>query len=368
VSGFYRFLQPALFALDPERAHRGAVAAAALAEEVLERIPARDTAGRWPHLRQRILGLDFPNPIGLAAGFDKNGIAPHLWQALGFGFAELGTVTALPQPGNPSPRLFRLAADRALVNRLGFNSAGAEAVAAGLRRRLARRPAIPIGINVGCSRAAVGDPDAELADLRRSVAALAPFADYLAINVSSPNTPGLRDLQTPARLARLVAAVRGALGDAGRAGVAVLVKLAPDLADDAVAQACEAALAAGASGFIAGNTTLSRAGCTSPAASEAGGLSGAPLRARASALVALVRRTSGPDVPIIGVGGVFTPEDVREKLAAGANLVALYTALVYEGPLLAADLADALERELAARGETLSVTAIASAGEPAGAR
>ncbi len=332
MSALYPALRRVLFRIDAERAHRLALGAAALAEAVLKRAPAGRalTAPGWP---RRILGTTFPNPIGLAAGFDKNGVAPHLWPRLGFGFAELGTVTARPQPGNPPPRMFRLPAERGIVNRLGFNNEGALAVAQRLRRSLARRPPIPIGLNIGCSKAAVGDELAELEDYRFSARLLAPLADYLAINVSSPNTPGLRDLLAPARLARLVGTLRAELGGAsGRPPL--LVKLSPDVADEQVAEICRAALEAGASGFIASNTTLARPGCTSPAAAEAGGLSGAPLRERATRMVALVREACGPDVPVIGVGGVFSVEDVRDKLAAGADLVALYSALVYEGPLL----------------------------------
>jgi dihydroorotate dehydrogenase len=354
--GIYRLLRQPLFALDPERAHRGALAMAALAERVAGRLASGGGPARWPHLRQTLLGLEFPNPIGLAAGFDKDGVAPHLWARLGFGFAEIGTVTASPQPGNPRPRLFRLAADRAVVNRLGFNSAGADAVAARLRRRLARRPPIPIGLNVGCSRSAMGDPDREIADYRHSVRALAPLADYLAVNVSSPNTPGLRDLQAPERLGRLLVAIRESLAGIGRLHLPVLVKLSPDLADDAIPEVCSAALSSGADGFIASNTTLSRVDCTSPLAGEGGGLSGAPLRARATEMVRSVRSAVGSKPPIIGVGGVASVGDVLEKLEAGANLVALYTGLIYEGPGLPARLAGCLERELAERGTALAAS------------
>jgi dihydroorotate dehydrogenase len=344
VSAFYPVLRRLLFRLDAERAHRLAIGAAALAEWALEHGAARIL--REPRARApfELLGRRFPNRIGLAAGFDKNGIAPHLWQHLGFGFAELGTVTARPQPGNPSPRMFRLEAERAVVNRLGFNNRGAAAVAAALGARLVRRPAIPIGVNIGCSKVAIGDESGELEDYRLAARLLAPLADYLAINVSSPNTPGLRDLHEPGRLRRLVGAVRGEVAALGLPRpLAILVKLSPDLADDDVPAICAAALEGGASGFIASNTTLARPGCTSAAAAEAGGLSGQPLRARATELVARVRATCGAGVALIGVGGVATPADVREKLDAGADLVELYTALVYEGPLLARRLVAALD-------------------------
>lgn len=349
MTGLYPLVRRALFRLDAERAHRGAVEAARLAEALLSLLAVEGRPPSSPRLARRILGLEFPNPIGLAAGFDKDAVAPHLWPILGFGFAELGTVTALAQPGNPSPRMFRLAEDRALVNRLGFNGAGSEVVARHLARRLRRRPALPIGINVGCSKASMGDPAREEDDYATSVRRLAPFADYLAVNVSSPNTPGLRGLQDPSRLGSLVATVRRDLEHVGRPGVPVLVKLAPDLPDDGVREACRSALEAGAAGFIAGNTTLARPACRSPQREEAGGLSGAPLRARATALVALVRRAVGPGVPIVGVGGIMSLADVLEKMEAGADLVALYSGLVFEGPLLARRLVHELDAELARR-------------------
>jgi len=349
VNALYPLLRSALFLLDAERAHEGAVCASQLAGEMLALLSLESEPPTSRRLERRILGLRFPHPIGLAAGFDKNGVAPHLWSALGFGFAELGTVTALAQPGNPKPRLFRLAEDRALVNRLGFNGAGSEAVARHLARRLRRRPRIPVGINIGCSRVAMGDPAREEDDYATSVRRLAGFADYIAVNVSSPNTPGLRGLQAPERLGRLVQVVREDLERSAHPQVPLLVKLAPDLPDAAVGDACRAALEGGAAGFIAGNTTLTRPGCRSPLQAESGGLSGAPLRARSNELVALVRTAAGPGVPIIGVGGVMTLPDVLDKLAAGADLVALYSGLVFEGPFLASRLARELDAELARR-------------------
>jgi dihydroorotate dehydrogenase len=251
--------------------------------------------------------------------------------------------------------MFRLPAEQAVVNRLGFNNQGAEEVAHRLRRRLAARPAIPIGLNIGCSKIAVGDATAEREDYRFSTRHLAPLADYLAINVSSPNTPGLRNLHEPARLSRLVETVVREIGALGLA-VPVLVKLSPDLADEDIPAICAAARDGGAAGFIATNTTITRPGCVSPAAAETGGLSGSPLRARATDVLRRVRDAAGDAVPIIGVGGVATPDDVREKLAAGADLVALYTALIYAGPLLPRRLARATaaapERPLSASAPT----------------
>jgi len=344
VSALYPVARRLLFRLDAEHAHELALRGAGLAQWTLEHGGAL-AAPPPPSSPVELLGRTFPNPIGLAAGFDKNGIAPHLWAKLGFGFAELGTVTARPQPGNPRPRMFRLAPEHAVVNRLGFNNQGAEEVARRLRVRLAVRPAIPIGLNIGCSKINVGDEAAEREDYRFSARLLAPLADYLAINVSSPNTPGLRNLHEPRRLSQLVAAVRREVETLGGTSPPILVKLSPDLADDDIPEVCNAALDGGAAGFIATNTTLARPGCTSPAASETGGLSGEPLRARATDVVRRVRAACGPGVPLIGVGGVASVADAREKLAAGADLVALYTALIYQGPLLARQLARGLSTD-----------------------
>lgn len=365
-SALYSGIRPLLFGLDPEGAHRGAVGLATAGGEALAgvaRLGLTATPPTTPRLERRLLGLHFPNPIGLAAGFDKNAVGCHLWPALGFGFAELGTVTGEPQPGNPTPRMFRLAEDRAIVNRLGFNNEGASRVAVRLGAHLRVRPRIPIGLNIGCSRVHVGDADRELADYRSSARLLGRYADYVAINVSSPNTPGLRDLQQPARLARLVEEVRLQLRRLGL-GVStpsVVVKLAPDLAEDGLGELCAAAREAGAEGFIATNTTLARDGVRSPLKAEAGGLSGAPLRDRSNRILATIRFHVGPDVSIIGVGGVFTLQDVLAKLAAGADLVAVYTSLIYEGPFLARQLARELDDELARR-DLSSVAELVGAG------
>jgi len=351
----YASVRPLLFRLEAERVHRRAVRFADLAGAALAtaaRAGLEIPPPTSPRLERRLLGLTFPNPIGLAAGFDKNAIAPHAWGWFGFGFAELGTVTGEAQSGNPPPRLFRLAEDRAIVNRLGFNNDGAERVAARLVRSLRARPRTPIGLNIGASRSRMGDPEAELADYRESARRLGRLADYLAINVSSPNTPGLRDLQAPDRLGRLVGEVRRevSLLGLGVSAPRVLVKLSPDLDAGAVGEICAAALEAGAAGFIATNTTLSREGCRSPQAGEAGGLSGEPLRPAADRMIARIRGVVGRDVPIIGVGGVARIEHVLDKLAAGADLVSLYTGLVYEGPFLPKRLARALDGEIERRG------------------
>ena len=348
----YRAARPLLFRLDAETAHRLVFAALGTLESVLHStgapVPRAD-----PALGQELWGLRFENPIGLAAGLDKNAEAPHVWPLLGFGFAELGTITAVAQDGNPRPRLFRLEAERALVNRLGFNNAGATAVAARLSRKLERhRPRTPIGINLGKSR--VTPLERAAADYCASLAAVFRLADYVAINVSSPNTPGLRDLQTPEQLAALL----GALDEEndrlakehGRSKLPLLVKIAPDLEEADLASLVEAARRGGAAGFIATNTTVTRPLRSSGgAAAEAGGLSGAPLRELSTRMVRALRRIVGPDLPIIGVGGVGSAEDAYEKIRAGASLVQLYTALIYEGPGLprrvAHGLAELLRRD-----------------------
>ena len=287
-------------------------------------------------LRVRALGLEFPGPLGLAAGFDKDARGTRGLAALGFGFVEVGTVTARAQPGNPRPRMFRLTADRALVNKMGFNNAGAAAAAARLGR--SRRPGGPVvGVNIGKTRAV---PDEEAAaDYAASARAVAAVADYVVVNVSSPNTPGLRDLQAADRLKPVLVAVRAALDAAVPGGrrVPLLVKIAPDLADADVDAVADLALELGLDGIIATNTTTSRAGLASPAAevaaAGAGGLSGPPLRARALEVLARLHARAGDRLVLIAAGGVETPDDAWERLRAGATLVQAYTGFVYGGPL-----------------------------------
>ena len=306
---------------------------------VFGRVPgAARLLGRWlgprdPVLRVRALGLSFPGPVGLAAGFDKDARGTRGLAALGFGFVEVGTVTARAQPGNPRPRMFRLTADRALVNRMGFNNAGAAAAAA----RLARARGGPVvGVNIGKTRA-VPDADAA-ADYAASARAVAAVAGYVVVNVSSPNTPGLRDLQATDRLRPVLVAVRSAL-DAAVPGrrVPLLVKIAPDLADADVDAIADLALELGLDGIIATNTTVSRDGLASPpaevAAAGAGGLSGPPLRARALEVLTRLRERAGDRLVLIAAGGIETPDDAWERLRAGATLVQAYTGFVYGGPL-----------------------------------
>jgi dihydroorotate dehydrogenase len=310
---------------DAEWAHHMAFRALRAARPVTRVLTPRRTA-------VRAMGIDFPEVLGLAAGFDKSAVGVDALAAMGFGFVEVGTVTAEPQPGNPRPRLVRLPADRAVVNRMGFNNDGAEVVA----RRLAGRSfAVPVGVNIGKTK--VVPEDAAVADYETSTGLLAPHADYLVVNVSSPNTPGLRDLQAVEKLEPLLRAVRRRADDVTDARVPLLVKIAPDLADDDVVAVGELALATGLDGIVATNTTIARDGLTSPredvAAAGAGGLSGAPLRERADEVVRLLRDRVGPDLTLIGVGGISTPSDALARLEAGADLLQGYTAFVYEGPL-----------------------------------
>ncbi|MFI5274616.1 MAG: quinone-dependent dihydroorotate dehydrogenase [Ktedonobacterales bacterium] len=343
---YRNILRPALFrgsAGDVEATHEhvlralARVSRSAALTTALTRICALAAPGAERQPRA-VFGLRFPSPVGLAAGFDKNAVAVPALAALGFGFVEIGTVTLHAQPGNPRPRLFRLPADGALINRMGFNNAGAAAVAA----RLAQLPrlAVPLGVSLGKSR--VAPLDEAVADYLGALDLLYPYGDYFAVNVSSPNTPGLRALQERERLDALLAALGARLRERaaaeGRpAPKPLLVKVAPDLDDAALDAVVEVALAQGASGLIAVNTTVSREGLRSPTAprDESGGLSGRPLLGRALAVVGRLHALAGGQMPIIGCGGVFTAEDARRMLDAGAALVQLYTGFIYEGPLVA---------------------------------
>jgi dihydroorotate dehydrogenase len=279
------------------------------------------------------MGLEFPGVLGLAAGFDKNAVGIDALAALGFGFVEVGTVTGEPQPGNPRPRLFRLPADRAVVNRMGFNNDGAEVVA----RRLAARRAddTVVGVNIGKTK--LVPEERAVDDYRKSARLLAPYADYLVVNVSSPNTPGLRDLQAVEKLQPLLEAVRREADVVTDRPVPLLVKIAPDLSDPDVLAVADLAVAEGLDGIVATNTTVSREGLRSdPAAVErvgAGGLSGAPVTARALDVIRLLRGRVGEEMTLIGVGGIATVDDALARLDAGADLLQAYTAFVYAGPL-----------------------------------
>ena len=309
----YPLLRRALFHLDPEAAHEFAASQMEhlqqipLALRVIERVCRPESKPR------RLLGLTFPSPIGIAGGFDKNATMMPFLAALGFGFLEVGTVTLHPQPGNPKPRLFRYPEERALVNRMGFNNDGADAVAARLR---AWERTVPVFVNVGKNRDVPleGAVEAYVECYRR----VAPYADAAVLNLSSPNTPGLRDLQRAEYLEALLTAVRRV-----RSGP-ILVKIAPDLDDRQLCQICDICMPL-VDGMICTNTT----------AVEGGGLSGAPLMVRSTEVLRKMRESVGRGYPLIGVGGVFTVDDVRAKFAAGADLVQIYTSFVYEGPMIA---------------------------------
>ncbi|GGQ53602.1 quinone-dependent dihydroorotate dehydrogenase [Couchioplanes azureus] len=322
---FETAVRPVLFRVgggDAERAH----------EFTLDRLAGLGSAARAV-LRRRyavsapveLFGVRFPNPVGLAAGMDKNGVALPAWPALGFGFVEVGTVTARPQPGNDRPRLFRLRDSEAVINRMGFNNDGAAALAGRLR---ALGPlGIPLGVSLGKSK--VTPLEEAVQDYLTSYELLHPYADYIAVNVSSPNTPGLRTLQDKSAIAALLGALVGK--------TPVLVKIAPDLSESAIAELLGVCLAYGAAGVIATNTTLSRDGLA-PAdrarAAEAGGLSGRPLTERAREVVRFVHTETGGRLPIIGVGGIVEPDDAARMFDAGASLVQLYTGFIYRGPAL----------------------------------
>ena len=349
---YKRVVRPALFGVagrDPEAIHArvlGLLAWVARSPGRTRALAAIMALGRGGAAggEREVFGLRFANPVGLAAGFDKNAVAVPALAALGFGFVEVGTVTREAQPGNPRPRLFRLPADQALINRMGFNNAGAAVVAA----RLAGMPhvRVPVGISLGKSR--VTPLEEAVGDYLASLAALYPYGDYFAINVSSPNTPGLRDLQERDRLDGLLASLVEWLGarakEEGRARrKPLLVKVAPDLDEGALDDVVGVCLARGADGLIAVNTTISREGLSAqtpePLRNEAGGLSGTPLRARALAVVRHLRAGAGERLPIIGCGGIFTVDDARRMLDAGATLLQLYTGFIYEGPGVARRLA-----------------------------
>jgi dihydroorotate dehydrogenase len=335
----YRLLRPLLFLLPAETAHRLTLLLLRVFWRLLPRprLPAS--------VRTAVFGIDFDSPVGLAAGMDKDHALAQAWQRLGFGFVEIGTVTPCPQPGNPRPRLFRLIPFQAVINRMGFNNAGAAVVAERLGRL--RRERVVVCVNLGRNKDTPNERAAD--DYVAAFRALAPHAQLAAINVSSPNTPGLRALQE--ELQSLVSAVvRAREGLPGR--IPVLVKLSPDESDDRLIEMAKAACSAGADGLIATNTTLDRALVGShPRSKEMGGLSGAPLRDRATAVCKLLYRNV--QVPIIAVGGIFTAEDAYARIRAGASLIEIYTALVYEGPSLPQSLAFGLSRLLARDGLTL---------------
>ncbi|MFC3965432.1 quinone-dependent dihydroorotate dehydrogenase [Nocardia jiangsuensis] len=326
----YGLLLRLMFLLPPERVHHLAFAAMRWATRFPPLRPALALvlAGHDPILRSTLFGVDFPAPLGLAAGFDKNADGVDVWAPLGFGFAEIGTVTAHAQPGNPAPRLFRLPADRALINRMGFNNEGAARAADRLR---ARRPGVPIGANIGKTKAT---PAAEAADdYATSAALLGPHADFVVVNVSSPNTPGLRDLQAVEALRPLLRAVLDTVT------VPVLVKIAPDLSDDDIDAVADLAIELGLAGIVATNTTIERVGLATPAAEVeacgAGGLSGPPVADRSLEVLRRLHRRVGGRLVLVSVGGIETVDQAWERILAGASLLQGYTGFIYGGPFWA---------------------------------
>jgi dihydroorotate dehydrogenase len=311
----FDLVRPILFRIEAERAHALTIAG-------LARLPERPLRAD-PMLATRVAGIAFPNPVGLAAGVDKDAAAPAGFLSLGFGFVEVGTVTPLPQAGNPKPRLFRLVEDRAVINRMGFNNGGLDAA---LIRLTAKRPKGIVGVNVGANK----DADDRIADYATGVARASVVADYVTVNISSPNTPGLRGLQSGSELGALLAAVK-----ASRSAVPVFLKVAPDLDAAQIDGIARAAIDSGIDALIVSNTTIGLPPLRSAHGGEAGGLSGAPLKDLALTRLRDFRVATGGALPLIGVGGIASAADAYARIRAGASLVQLYSALVYEGPGLA---------------------------------
>lgn len=340
-----RLLRPLLFRLPAETAHHVAFGGlrVALALRPLRALCARACVPSDPALRVHAFGRELASPIGLAAGFDKNAEGFRQLAALGFGFVEVGTVTPRPQPGNPKPRLFRLPADRALINRMGFNGRGADVAVDGLRKRRGE----VVGANVGKNKETPEERAVD--DYVAATRALAPLADYVAVNVSSPNTPGLRDLQAVERLEPILRAVQGAAD-----GVPVVLKIAPDLSDEDVDAVADLALKLSLDGIVATNTTIARTGLATPPpeveALGAGGVSGAPLRDRSLAVLRRLRAKVGDDLLLIAAGGVSSADDAWARITAGATLVQVYTTFVYGGPCTASQLASGLAARARAEG------------------
>jgi dihydroorotate dehydrogenase len=344
-------LKPLLFLLPAETAHHVVFALLRwlMAVPFARRVARALLAPPAPGLRVRALGLEFESPVLLAAGFDKNANGYEALSALGFGGIEVGTITAEPQPGNPAPRLFRLPEDRALLNRMGFNNEGAARVA----ERLKGPRSTVVGVNIGKTKA-VAEENAVL-DYVKSAELLGQYADYIVVNVSSPNTPGLRALQSVERLRPLLTAVRAALARVRPVRTpSLLVKIAPDLSDEAVDEIADLALELGLSGIIATNTTTSREGLGTPRTAietlGAGGISGAPLRLRSLSVLRRLRRRVGDRLILVAAGGIESADDAWERIRAGATLVQVYTALIYEGPLLVRRISNGILRRAAGQG------------------
>ena len=350
----YSALRPLLFQLDPERAHGLAIAGLKLRSGGAVAASAGAAAGALAAgpLAIRVAGLDFPNPLGMAAGFDKDAEVPDALLGLGFGFAEVGSITPLPQAGNPKPRLFRLTEDRAVINRMGFNNGGAEAAARRLAQR-AHRPGI-VGINIGANK----DSADRIADYATMARLMAPLASYLVVNVSSPNTPGLRALQDEGALAELLDAVLEARGDSQ---APVFLKVAPDLEPADIAAISRIAIERRLGALVVSNTTILRPPLRSRHAGEAGGLSGAPLKDLAQERIRAFRRATGGEIALVGVGGIATADDAFARIQAGASLVQLYSAIVYEGPGVARRIVKGLGKLLEANGFSSIAEAVGTA-------
>jgi dihydroorotate dehydrogenase len=343
LSFLYGLARPALFALDPEDAHEATLKALEAG------LHPRPLSADDPVLRQTVFGLDFPNPVGIAAGFDKDGRVPRAVLGMGCGFAEIGTVTPKPQPGNPKPRIFRLTDDRALINRLGFNNGGHAAARARLEKR--RESGGIVGVNIGANK----DSGDRIDDYVKGLEAFTPVASYFTINISSPNTPGLRDLQAPAALDELLnraMAARVRLEEAGLPRRPIIIKIAPDIAEDDVTPICERLVAHGVDGIAVSNTTLARDGLKDPQAHQAGGLSGRPLFRPSTVMLARVYQATGGEVPLIGIGGIDSGQSALEKIEAGATLLQLYTGLIYRGPSLIGEIKSHLAKEVRRRGQS----------------
>ena len=344
----YSLMRPALFRLDAERAHGLALTALKLFPE------SRRTSPGGP-LASEVAGITFPNPLGMAAGFDKDGEVPDALLGLGFGFAEVGSITPLPQDGNPRPRLFRLEEDRAVINRMGFNNGGAATAVERLRARQGR-PGV-LGINIGANK----DSADRIADYATMTRLMAPLATYLAVNISSPNTPGLRALQDESALTELLDAViaaRDAIG--GETGPPVFLKVAPDLEPADIDAIARIAIDRRLGALIVSNTTISRPALQSRHAGETGGLSGAPLRDLAQQRLRDFRKATGGAIPLVGVGGIASAEDAWARIRAGASLVQLYSSMVYEGPGIARKIVSGLETLLRRDGFSSIAEAVGS--------
>jgi dihydroorotate dehydrogenase len=328
--GLERLGLAVLHRIDPERAH--AISLKVLNSGLLP-LPGVISS---PRLATTLAGLALPNPVGLAAGYDKNAVAVAALSKAGFGFIEVGAATPRPQPGNPQPRLFRLTEDRAAINRFGFNNEGATAIAARLAAR--EHGAVPVGLNLGANK----DSADKAADFAQVLAVCGPHVDFATVNVSSPNTERLRDLQGRAALAALLAGVMQTRSELARP-IPVFLKIAPDLNADELAEIAEVALAAGLSGIIATNTTISREGLKSANRSQIGGLSGAPLFEKSTRVLAQLSKLTEGRIPLIGVGGISTPEQAYAKILAGASAVQFYTAMVYDGMSLVGSIAHGLD-------------------------